>query len=65
MELCRSTRELTGKVDDADVDDELSDLHRGEVLLPLGGQREDLKRQKRDSPRSWLHQRSRSSSSLI
>ena len=25
----------TGEVDDEEIDDELSDLHRGEVLLPL------------------------------
>jgi hypothetical protein len=60
---------LTAKVDRKEIDNELGDLHRGQVLLPLchlerQRQNHSLAAQDRDAPRSSCHQRLRSSSNL-
>ena len=60
---------LTAEVDREEINDELGDLHGGQVLLPLyhlGRQRQNnsLMAQDRDVPKSSCHQRLRSSSNL-
>ena len=64
-------RGLTGKVDDEEVDDKLSDLKSSKVFLPLeigmntiNGLFSKSTLSDLDSPRSWHLQRSRSSNSL-
>jgi hypothetical protein len=60
---------LTTEVDREEIDDELADLHGGQVLLPLyhlscQRQRHSLVTPNRDTPKSSCHQRLRSSSNL-
>ena len=60
-------RILTAKVDEEEINDELDDLHQGQVFLPLqwnviNASKVDGTLQ--DVPKSWRHPQSHSSSSL-
>lgn len=60
---------LTAKVYREEIDNELGDLHGGQILLPLyclGGQpqKDSSEAPGRDAPKSSGHQRSHSSSNL-
>ena len=68
-ELISRLMALTAEVDRKEINNELGDLHRGQVLLPLfhlerQRQNHSLAAQDRDAPKSSGHQRLRSSSNL-
>lgn len=57
---------LTAEVDDKEIDNELNDLHGGQIFFPLP--KESLKIRlswRRDTPKSWLHQQLHSNSNLL